>query len=92
MPAYPTGGKATSLGQFVDEATKFHGCRLLQLDVNIRTSDGEFSPRYLVAEDGRRVRLPQFDDDVLLSIQIIKQMCSRLGISTIHFIPNDPIQ
>ena len=91
MPAYPVGGQTTSLGQFIQRATTSYSCKLETPNIEITGPDGEkFHPRYLVTKNDRIVALPALDDDVLLSIEIIKNLCIRLGIPETEFILNDP--
>ena len=79
MPAYPVGGRTTSLKQFIEQSIAA-GCELRESENYV---DGDFGPARIrvLANGDRYALLPMWnDDDVLLTAQMVDSMKSRLGI------------
>ena len=83
--AFPFGWNPPSIGEFVAKCTKDFGAKLLEMDYEVEGSYGPIRPRILERTvEGKtcHVVLPNLPDDVLVTFQLARNMCDRIGVPT----------
>lgn len=85
--AYPFGWNPPSIGSFIEVCIQ-HGCVLYKPENKIFVNSREIQPRILRREtEGKtlHVAIPNGEDDVLISLLLVAQMCRRLELDSALF-------